>query len=258
MSKISLVLATTVTLCSANMGAWGQPPSRPFDPARLERRLNILQDQVQQQSRRLQAMAEKLDKQQPPPRPVGPEPAELEQRLNALQGQMEQQTVKLQQATEGLDKQSKRVAGFTASQQSTRDALDRQVREASPTGMIVAFFSKDCPPGWQAADGSGQVLDLRNRFVRGAGDQVALGQFYPGTDFEVESSAACRSPAGCGGVNPRNWTFFMQKQRINLRQTDKGDFAWASPMQDITPSTGRSGNFRPDNVGLLYCIKARS
>ena len=305
MSKISLVLATTVTLCSANMGAWGQPVSGPVGPdtARLERRLNTLQEQMQQQSRRLQAVAESLEKQQPPPRPVGPDPAELERRLNALQGQVEQftgklqqaterldkqqagpnpaqlekrlntlqeqvhqQTRKLQQATERLDEQAKRVAGFTANQQSTRDALDRQVREASPAGMIAAFFSKACPPGWQAVDGSSHDLgsgaqpvpDLRNRFVRGAGDQVALGQFYPGTDFEVESSAACRSPTGCGGVNPRNWTFFMQKQQINLRQTDKGDFGWASPMQDITPSTGKSGNVRPDNVGLLYCIKARS
>jgi len=333
MSKVSLVLAATV-LCSANMWAWGQPVSRPVAPdiTRLERRLSTLQDQVQQQSRRLQAMAEGLEKQQAPAKPVGPSPAELEQRLNALQGQVEQLTGKLQQATERLDKQqagpdpaqlekrlntlqeqvqqlsgklqqateklgkrpsgpdpaqlekrlntlqeqvqqetrrlqqatekldeqAKRVAGFTASQQSARDAVDRQVREASPAGMIAAFFAKACPPGWQAADGSGQVPDLRNRFVRGVGDQVALGQFYPGTDFEVESSAACRTPTGCGGIDPRNWTFFMQKQRINLRRTDKGDFGWNSPMQDITPSAGKSGNFRPDNVGLLYCIKARS
>ena len=44
-----------------------------------------------------------------------------------------------------------------------------------PVGMISMFNRVDCPSGWHIADGTDGYIDLRDRFIVGAGSSYALG-----------------------------------------------------------------------------------
>lgn len=108
------------------------------------------------------------------------------------------------------------------------------------TGTIAMFWgaSVDIPPGWQAADGTGGTVNLRNQFVIGA----AVG-------FPAHVSG--------GSVN-HNHTFTGDGHNHMQLRPDGLQFGggWSEP-NDLEPLTGTTNNatMLPPYIGLIYVQK---
>lgn len=132
--------------------------------------------------------------------------------------------------------------------------------ETVPPGAVMAFYRDTCPTGWTAADGTTSedfgdgtrtVPDLRDRFVRGTGSATAMGTFYAGSNLNVWNQTQCHAATGCNG----GATLYVHRVSVGLDNLDSGSFAWYSTLNDNGTSSASSGKIRPDNVGLLFCVK---
>lgn len=108
------------------------------------------------------------------------------------------------------------------------------------TGTIAMFWgsSIDIPPGWQAADGTGGTLDLRNQFIIGA----AVG--FPA---HVSGGSAQHDHA----FTSDGHTHFQVRPGIKAFGA-----GWAEPL-DIESLTGTTNNttMLPPYIGLIYVQK---
>lgn len=132
--------------------------------------------------------------------------------------------------------------------------------EEIPPGAVISFYRDACPTGWTAADGSTAwdfgdgtrtVPDLQNRFVRGTGGSVGLGTYYPGTSFYVYNRTNCHAATGCND----DFHKYVNRIQLDFYNTDSGTFSYTTNLVDNGTSSASSSTFRPDNVGLLYCVK---
>ena len=141
-----------------------------------------------------------------------------------------------------------------------------------PAGAVMPFAMNSAPAGWLAANGAAvsrstyatlfaaistthgvgdssttfNLPDLRGIFVRGSGDQTISGTLYSKA-FALKEADALKSHThtygwkgttygGANGGNGGTW------------QVD-------STQSTSDASTGASGETRPANIALLYCIK---
>lgn len=132
-----------------------------------------------------------------------------------------------------------------------------------PPGTVAAFNLNKCPLGWVPADGNGSfefeagnktiVPDLRSRFIRGIGDEVLLNHYYPGSYLKIWTKFQCHNAIGC--ADNEGLCTYLHQYKFSVMTTDKGDSIFEAKTQDFAETDFNSGVLRPENVGLLFCVK---
>lgn len=175
-------------------------------------------------------------------------------------------------AAAGLAAAAYSTLGATVGEPLTKAKWDEMIGYTVPPGAVMAFNLSSCPANWSPADGSGGRPDLRGQFIRG------LNTFDAGatTRSDGKQDVDCASRTGGCAVgssqdqalpaldaavynNGSNVVLFKQRTTASWTPTRFTNVS-SDGVPAVSSTLGTevivgSGENRPKNVAMIYCIK---